>query len=188
MPVTKVCKQCGAMKPLDQFRKYYGGRKGTYKVCITCERLNSREKYLASKIACNRATEVEKKELTTIHQIWDDQATLGLRPPRKMSGKSTPLDVDAIAQVFRGKAQAVKPTGIPEHTPAELVGWLTAPLTESPEYYQDVIYEQLREKYRPVLSIDPNTLLPVYDDTYKSVLNGIADRFDNYEDHYYDEE
>jgi len=38
--ITKICKQSGETKPLDQFRRYYGGRKGTYKTCKFCEKIN----------------------------------------------------------------------------------------------------------------------------------------------------
>ena len=43
---VKICKQCGQIKPIEQYRKYYGGRKGTYKVCKSCEKINARAKYL----------------------------------------------------------------------------------------------------------------------------------------------
>ena len=59
---------------------------------------------------------------------------------------------------------------------------------EEPEYYQDEIYEQLKAKFRPKIKIDPDTMLPVYDDTYKPVLDKVLERFDNYEDTYYDRE
>ena len=36
---AKTCKQCGELKPIEQFRKYYGGRKGTYTTCKTCENI-----------------------------------------------------------------------------------------------------------------------------------------------------
>ena len=81
-------------------------------------------------------------------------------------------------------AQAVN---VPE-VPAELSRWLTEPLTEEPEYYQDEVYEQLKAKYRPKTKIDKDTMLPIYDDTYKPVLDSILERFDDYEDKYYDRE
>ena len=45
--------------------------------------------------------------------------------------------------------------------------------------------EELREKYRPMLEINKQTMMPVYDDTYKSILDQILARFDEYEDAYY---
>ena len=58
--MTKTCKQCGVIKPLEQFRNYYGGRKGTYTICKTCEKINSRVKYLEGKSELN---DKEKAEL-----------------------------------------------------------------------------------------------------------------------------
>lgn len=54
----------------------------------------------------------------------------------------------------------------------------------TPDYLQDVVYEALKAKYRPQTSTDPVTFLPIYDDTYKSVLNKILRSFDDYEDFY----
>ena len=88
------------------------------------------------------------------------------------------------AEVVQEVVQAVKVPDIP----AELSCWLTEPLTEEPEYYQDEIYEQLKATFRPKTKIDHDTMLPVYDDTYKPVLDKILERFDNYEDSYYDKE
>ena len=57
--------------------------------------------------------------------------------------------------------------------------------TEEPDYYLDEVYEQLRSKYRPVLRIDTATMLPVYDETHAEVLERILERFNDYEDNYY---
>ena len=52
--------------------------------------------------------------------------------------------------------------------------------------YEDK-YEELMTQYRPVLSIG-NDMQPVYDDTYKTVLERILDRFYEYEESYWDKE
>ena len=83
--------------------------------------------------------------------------------------------------------EVVQAVSAPE-VPAELSRWLTESLTEEPEYYQDEVYEQLKTKYRPKTKIDQDTMLPVYDDTYKPILDKILERFDNYEDTYYNSE
>lgn len=187
--LTKVCKQCGEVKPLEQFRPYYGGRKGTYTTCKTCERINSREKYLASKAANDTLIEAEQIELQKIHQLWDYQTQMGLCPPRKVSGKATPLDLDAMLESYKdqaNKAKSVLPLNSSITVPAELINWLTCELTESPEHYQEEVYYNLKAKYRPQLLIDKETHLPIYDDTYREVLDKIAARFDEYEDTYYD--
>lgn len=188
---TKICKQCGEIKPLEQYRKYYGGRKGTYNTCKACERINSREKYLAGKVTNGTATDKEFEELQKIHQLWEYQVTLGLRPPRQVVGTSTPMNIDDMLDTFAARAESVKE--IIKDTasvspPAELLKWLTEELTEEPEYYQDDIYDELKEKYRPRIFVDPKTLLPVYDDTYKDIMDKIAARFDEYEDTYYEKE
>ena len=70
--------------------------------------------------------------------------------------------------------------------PDELQAWLDADPAEwqakelSPEYLQETIYESLKAKYRPQISVDRDTYLPIYDDTYKDVLNQILRKFDDY--------
>ena len=188
---TKLCKQCGELKPQDQYRKYYGGRKGTYNTCKLCEKINSREKYLAGKEAAGTLTEVEQTELYKIYELWEHQMTIGLRPPRFSRGKATPLveSLDDMVSKYAARAGAIKdlvPTDV--QVPSELINWLTSELTEEPEYYQEDVYDGLVKKYRPQLRIDTSTMLPVYDDTYKEVLQKILVRFDEYEDTYYDKE
>lgn len=188
---AKRCKQCGEIKPIEQFRKYYGGRKGHYTTCKTCEKINSRAKYLTNK--GDKCSEAERTELAKIHELWDVQRAAGLQPPRENTGRKASLSKsldDMIgkykqqAEVVREVVQAVGDISVP----AELSRWLTEPLTEEPEYYQDEIYEQLKAKFRPKTKIDPDTMLPVYDDTYRPILDKILERFNDYEDNYYDKE
>lgn len=186
---TQICKQCGEIKPVAQFRNYYNGRKGTYKTCKMCEKINSREKYLRAKDAQSRdgLSDKEQEELDKIHELYDAQRAAGLQPPRANTGSASLLNsLDDMIDKYK----AMKPSAAPTNSdnvvaPAELQRWLTEELTEAPEYYQDEIYEQLKEKYRPVLHIDQRTMMPVYDTTYAAVLEQIADRFDDYEDNYY---
>lgn len=188
---AKRCKQCGELKPIEQFRKYYGGRKGHYTTCKTCEKINSRAKYLTNK--GDKCSEAERTELAKIHELWDAQRAAGLQPPRENTGRKVPLSksLDDMISKYKQQAEAlreiVQAVNVPE-VPAELSKWLTEPLTEEPEYYQDEVYEQLKAKFRPKTKIDPDTMLPVYDDTYKTILDKILERFDTYEDTYYDGE
>ena len=186
----KQCKQCGELKPQIQFRKYYGGRKGTYNTCKLCEKINSREKYLTSKEAACSMSAVEQDELAKIYKLWKYQVELGLRPPRTTQGKSTPLaeSLDEIVDRYAARARATQCVlGTASDAPAELIKWITEPLTEDPEYYQEDVYEELQAKYRPQVKIDQTTMLPVYDDTYRAVLQEILGRFDAYEDEYYND-
>lgn len=184
---TKVCRQCGDVKPLEQFRKYYGGRQGTYTLCMSCERINSRVKYLEKKPARSQA---EEAELAKIYTLYEAQRACGLRPPRREEGRRKELvdNLDSMIQAYTAKANAVKraPAELnTEGTPAELLQWLTCELTKEPDYYLDEVYEGLKNKYKPVLRIDQGTLLPVYDETYVDVLEAILNRFNNYEDSFY---
>lgn len=183
----KCCKQCGEVKPIEQFRKYYGGRKGHYKTCKLCEKINARYKYLRSKGDVNR-TEAEMTELRKIEQLYEAQRNAGLQPPREGVGRNKPL-VDSIDDMISKYASHTEEApGIELSTPHEIRQWLTAELTEEPDYYLDEVYEELKTKYRPQLRIDTATMQPVYDDTYKDALNAVLERFYKYEDTYYDKE
>ena len=186
---TKACRQCGEVKPIEQFRKYYGGRQGTYTLCMQCERINSRAKYLEKKANKSRA---EENELSKIYLLYDAQRACGLRPPRREAGRRKELvdNLDSLIQTYTAKANAVKKAPVEldtEGTPAELLQWLTCELTKEPGYYLDEVYEALKKIYKPVLRIDTETLLPVYDETHADVLDAILNRFNNYEDSFYDE-
>lgn len=184
----KNCKQCGELKPATQYRKYYGGRKGSYNTCKFCEKVNSREKYLSHK---ENPTPEDLQELEKIYVLWKHQAALGLTPPKVAQGRSVPL-ADSLDSLIDTYAQRVTELAPITHgntaPPAELIKWLTEELTEEPDYYLDEVYEELQAKYRPQLRIDPATLLPVYDDTYRETLQQIIARFDAYEDSYYDKD
>lgn len=185
---TKTCKQCGELKPIEQFRKYYGGRKGTYNTCKTCEKINARAKYLRSK---EELTAVEQTELNKIYRLQDIQREVGLQPPSTFSGRSIPL-VDSLDEMI-GKYKdmatvASVDAGIPQAICHELSQWLVEPLVEEPDYYLEDVYEYLCKKYRPQLRIDTATMQPVYDDTYKKVLEQVLERFYEYEEHYWDKE
>lgn len=167
----KKCKQCGAIKPQDQYRPYYGGRTGSYNTCKDCERINSRVKYLNRKA---NWTPEEKNELTLIYDLWEAQRRLGLKPP---TGRSVVKDiVNSMLADVKEHINAVPP---------ELQEWLDCLLEEEPTYYQDEVYDKLMEKYRPITGIDQHTMARTYDDTYKEVMDQIQARFDAYEDAYY---
>ena len=76
---TKKCTHCGEHKPVDQFRRYYGGRKGTYRYCKSCERLITRYRYLVGKDSA--ATQQECEELAKLRKLFDLRHELGLETP-----------------------------------------------------------------------------------------------------------
>lgn len=185
---TKQCRQCGEIKPIEQFRKYYGGRKGTYNICRSCEKINSRAKYLRAKGECMNYE--EEAELSKIEALYDAQRACGLQPPSRSTGRSTKLADNLDSMIANYKAMANKTA---EHSstlsplPPELRKWLSAELTEDPDYYLDEVYEDLKATFRPMLRVDTETMMPVYDDTYKDALEAILKRFNEYEDRYYEE-
>lgn len=190
---TKTCKQCGELKPIEQYRKYYGGRKGHYNTCKTCEKINARYKYLSNKV---ERTEDDELEITKIEKLYEVQRAAGLQPPRKDAERNKPL-VDSLDDMI-AKYQQEEPRIITIQlgatppaqnvAPAELQVWLKCELTEEPDYYLDEVYEELKAKYRPAIRVDTYTMQPIYDDKYKAVLDQILDRFYQYEEEYWDKE
>lgn len=178
---AKTCRQCGELKPLTQFRQYYGGRTGHYTTCKACEKINSRLKYLDSK---DNLSELERIERDKIYKLYEVQQAAGLRPPRR-GGRSTELTTDLDEMIKKYQPIEV-PLVDKAPVPMELGRWLTCELTEEPDVYIDEVYESLCETYRPVVSIDRDTMMPVRDDTYKNVLDAILKRFYDYEETYYD--
>lgn len=164
--MLKRCKQCGEYKPLDNYRSYYTSN-GRYTKCKDCERINSREKYLNSKAKLN---DKELDELNKIHMLWDMQRGEGLTPPRSRNN----INLDSML------ARYDKPD-----VPAELEALLTLEFDQDPEFYYDLYDEQLAPKYRPVIGMDPDTLMPIYDETHKETLRKILQRIDDYDQEYY---
>ena len=183
----KKCKQCGYTKALDQFRKYSGGRTGTYKTCKTCEKINSRMKYLKTK--GDSLSDDERTELDKIYKLYETLRNAGLQPPKERETEKVSIvdTVDEILNAYSAQAEKREQAGVPDNTPAELLSWLECELTEEPDYYLDGVYEDLHQKYRPQLHIDKETLAPVYDETYKQALDAVLDRFYEYETDYYKE-
>ena len=187
---VKTCKQCGEIKPITQFRKYYGGRKGTYTMCKDCERVNSREKYLSAK--GDKRDNDEDIELSKIHRLYEYQRSVGLQPPTKQERRTAlNADLDSMLDKYRQMSEAVQnnPVAVTldlTGVPSELAQWLTKELVLEPDEYIDDVYERLVEKYRPCTGIDRETMMPIYDNTYKAVLDKILERFTQYEDSYYE--
>lgn len=183
----KNCRQCGELKPIDKYRKYYGGRTGYYTTCKQCEKINSRLKYLEGKASL---TEPERIERDKIYKLYDVQRAAGLRPPRRgMTSAKPETDLDDMISKYEAIANVPNvPVDDYVDAPQELTRWLTCELTEEPEMYIDDVYESLCKKFRPVLSINKATMTPVYDDIYKGILDAILKRFYDYEDKYYEED
>lgn len=201
MPSMQKCKQCGEIKTVDQFRMYYNDNaKERYKTCKTCEKINSRYKYLLKKKNGGKLSDLEQEELNNIDELFSVLEEQGLRPPKFGVGRTRSVTA-AVSELLNKKREEIKVVeevkqehaldDIPAVLPPELIYWLQVDLTElnkEPEYLQDEVYEELRSKYRPQTGIESGTLTPIYDDKYRSVLNKILERFDEYEEQYYNKD
>lgn len=181
---VRPCKQCGELKTEINYRQYYrrtaAGTKATgrYRVCLQCERINNRYKYLAKKHDQSPAELSEMQKILDLYAILRER---GLAPPGTID-TDAPLDIDAEIQKHKRELERER-TLVPEAVPQELLKWLEEDLSGyEPEYLQDVVAEELLKKYRPQLGVDSVTLKPIYDDKYRDVVNKILKRFDDYED------
>jgi len=155
MQNVRKCKQCGEVKQLssDFFRQYYGeNAKGFYRVCKTCERINNRYKYLTGK--GDAATQADLEEIKRIEELYDTLRELGLEPPRYGAGMTSTVYSVVEELLKRKRQQAVdrkeqlEEIGVEASAPTELAEWLSKPLTEEPEYYEDV-YSSLGKSICP---------------------------------------
>jgi hypothetical protein len=201
---VKRCVQCGLLKEADAFRKYtyskQHGTEGRYRICKACEAINAayrRAKQLLSQVSwtddLEKAMKVEQAHRTIkkTDKLYDVLRARGLRVPTDPAVPETQDNIDTLLEFYAAEAPVKSTVAIapaPVDIPDELTHWLTVDTREwaeaniSPEYLQETVYESLRAKYRPQVGVDKDTYLPIYDDTYKSVLNDILRRFDDYEE------
>lgn len=175
----RQCRQCGEIKVMTQFRRYYNSRKGHYRVCLTCEKINTRHKYLRRKSDNKELTQTELQELEKIERLYDVLRERGLRPPARQQEVPTGIDLDAMLELHESKlveTQQLREEGIPENTPVELLEWLNKDLDGLENWELEDIYDNLEDRHRPQIGVDEN-YKPVFDDTYKTVLDKIRERF-----------
>jgi hypothetical protein len=166
------------VKNPTQFRQYYGGRKGYYKRCKVCEKVNNRWKYLSNKSDSDKElTEAESNELSQIMQLFDLLERRGLEPPTAAANR-----FDLAAEIARQQRLLENDVEVhPDNLPPELTSWLNRDLEGmTPEHLEEV-YDDLQAKYRPRIGFDAQ-LRPLHDDTYRKVLIEILARFDEHED------
>lgn len=82
----KKCKQCGAVKPLVDFRPYHNST-SRCNTCLVCESINGKRRYLEKKQNNGTITETEQEELDKIYKLYGILEDKGLRPPRVSPGK-----------------------------------------------------------------------------------------------------
>lgn len=82
----KKCKQCGAVKPLVDFRPYHNSE-SRCNTCLVCESINGKRRYLEKKQNNGTITETEQDELEKIYKLYKILEDKGLKPPRVSPGK-----------------------------------------------------------------------------------------------------
>ncbi len=108
--LTRTCKQCGETKPIESYRPYYlvsasadaNKHISRYRLCLDCEKVNSRYKYLnkilndvTMFINSDRRAELQS-ELSAIEELYDAQRSVGLAPPTPKP-KPKPSNIDTTA-------------------------------------------------------------------------------------------
>lgn len=203
MSNVKRCTQCGILKDEELFRLYTYSRSkntsGRYRICKSCEAINQAYKRakqwleennnkpdVDAKVVAHNLVIVGKTE-----QLYKILENKGLRLPVTQEPKEEqPTQLEQLLNYYGDftPAKAITPASIAMDTPDELREWLEADPQEwkenliSPEFLQETIYESLKAKYRPQTGVDRSTYLPIYDDTYKDILNQILKKFDDYEE------
>ena len=82
----RKCKQCGAVKPLVDFRPYHNSKSRCH-TCLVCESINGKRRYLEKKQNNGTITETEQEELDKIYRLYSILEDKGLKPPRISPGK-----------------------------------------------------------------------------------------------------
>ena len=82
----KKCKQCGAVKPLVDFRPYHNST-SRCNTCLVCESINGKRRYLEKKQNNGTISETEQEELDKIYKLYSILRDKGLEPPRISPGK-----------------------------------------------------------------------------------------------------
>lgn len=186
---------------------------GRYRLCKQCEATNTTYRKICKQLdsfkdpASGDYTFVPSTRETfyrlqhakeRIEMLYDMLSARGLRVPTKKVPEDPNAGVlgtvDKLFAMYGEKPAAATVTATvvapPSEVPDELQAWLDADPAEwqakelSPEYLQETIYESLKAKYRPQIGVDRDTYLPIYDNTYKDVLNQILRKFDDYEEQY----
>lgn len=171
-----------------------------YRICRDCESINTTYRRAREQLDKGGLSLAESSQLSEtvskILQLYRALEAKGLQVPEYGVKKKKPAAETAVDKLlaFYGQQpqeQARQSTvDIPMEIdiPEDLNIWLTQDVNEwiekglSPEYLQETVYESLKAKYRPQLGYDSERGLPIYDDTFKDVLNQILRRFDDYED------
>lgn len=182
MEVQK-CKQCGEVKSLTQFRKYYGKLKGHYKACKDCEKINQRYKYLLRRSDTKPLNEAEQREVAGIEELYAVQRSAGLVPPQRRNEKEGQVFGLLEAQKARIQERLEQEQSLSDDIPEPIAKMLNMSFeAEVPEELQERV-DKLWEEFRPIIRIDASG--PVYDNRYTEYLNQLQSKVDQYEEEFY---
>lgn len=186
--VIKRCRQCGDVKSLSCFRPYYNRKSGHYSICKDCEKVNTRYRYLYCKGKDNDLNEDEQKQLDLIQTLYKAQVEAGFKPQgwREIAGTFVEPSIHDIINSQLVNAASMKAENVPVDAPFELTRWLTEDLSGRKPSDNDAVYDKLSAMYRPIKGRGADGM-PEYDNKYRSLLLQILERFDEYEDKYYEE-
>lgn len=207
MPNVKRCVQCGILKDESEFRRYkYSVLKhteGRYRICRACEAINANYKQSKVWVETHKYGDDPDKFnringfVVNTEQLYKTLEAKGLRVPAAVATEPRVKDdsFEQVQQLLQFHMSTSPQPAIQEElhkatVPDELQQWLNISpavwIEEdiSPEYLQETVYESLKAKYRPQIGVDRETYLPIYDDTYKQILNMILRKFDDYEENY----
>lgn len=183
MTTVQKCKQCGEVKSLSQFRKYYGKLKGHYKSCIDCEKINQRLKYLKRRSDTKPLTESEQREVEGIEELYAVQRSMGLVPPKRRGESEAAVFGLLEAQKARLEERKQEMEETAEDMPEEIGTLLNMSFeAEIPEELQERV-DALWEKYRPIIRMEASG--PIYDERYTEYLNKLQSKLDTYEEEFY---
>lgn len=193
-----MLKEEGCFRPYTYSRSK--SEPSRYRICRDCESINTsyrraREQYQKGGLSLDESNALADT-IAKITKLYQALEAKGLQVPeygvkKKKSAAETAVDKLLAFYGQQPQEQARQSTvDIPTEIdiPEDLNVWLTQDVNEwaekglSPEYLQETVYESLKAKYRPQLGYDSERGLPIYDDTFKEVLNQILRRFDDYED------
>ena len=91
---TKRCTMCGKDKKMAEFRKYPGETTRRYPYCLECQQIETRRRYLESKLKCGTIMTEEEYELERINRLYELRLVKGLRTFGMRADTSVKIIVD----------------------------------------------------------------------------------------------
>lgn len=180
---SKVCKQCGRMLPIDEYRKYAARGKGIYDtstgyhtVCRECENFNQTVNNAYRKPSEER-TPKQVDLLQKAEELYKVLHSRGLEPKGRFAADVLGINKSVDTQSSTDRYLEMVLAGTDECDPLLTEGQrlLNIELTEEPDVYQEMV-----DAWRECL-IGPEGRVS---SEYLELFNRVAERIDKYEDEY----